>query len=132
MKWNETKKFKSLEKKWYSKLKKTGFEDIEHSEKDLKQFSGVTSIHREDGGSKIDDWAEWGRSTTIKDHWKTEYYSRCRQFLNEHKFKNKTQRKIFEMYSEGIGARVIATELKTYRRKVQELINKLLKIMLGK
>lgn len=129
MQWNKTKRFKVLEKRWYAKLTKRGFEDVEHDEKNLKQFSGTTSTHRADGSSKIEDWAEWGKSISIADHWKTEYYSRCRQFLNEFKFKNKTEKKIFEMHSEGIGRRVIAVAVKSYSRKVDSIIHKLVKEM---
>lgn len=132
MKFNKTKQFKTLEKKWYARIEKSGFEDIEHDEVNLKQFSGVTSTYRKDGSSKIEDWAEWGKSVPIKEHWKTEYYSRCRQFLHEYKFKNKTDKKIFEMHSEGLGERVIAAELKTYRRKVQETLKRIIKDMKSK
>lgn len=130
--WNKTKEFAKLKSKWYKKLTKSGFVDEEHSETKLKKFSGVTSIDRIDGTSKLEDWAEWGHSSlSIADHWKSTYYSRCRQFLEEYKFKNKKEKAIFEMHSEGIGIRAIADKLKTYRRKVHETIQRLVKEMKG-
>lgn len=125
MNWNKTKDFKKLQKKWYERLKRRGFKDIEHDDTHLKQFSGKTSIDREDGSSKLDTWAEMGITVKIKDHWKTEYYSRARKFLGEYRFKNKTERKIFEMHSEGVGVRVIADKLNSYRRKVHETLQRL-------
>lgn len=125
-------KFKELQEKWYAKLKRKGFEDIEYDEKNLKQFSGKTSIDDEFGRSKLERWSQWGKLPTIGEHWKYEYSSECRAFLQTHVFKNKTEYKMFEMHSEGFGVRVIAKKLKTYRRKVDEKIRELVRIMRGK
>lgn len=131
MDWNDP-KLSKLKAKWYAKLKKKGFEDIEHDERNLKQFSGKTSIDDELGRSKLERWAQWGKLPQIKNHIKYEYFSECRRFLEIHKFKNKTERKMFEMHSDGLGVRVIAVSLKTYRRKVHETIQRLVKVMRGK
>lgn len=125
----KSKSFSKLEKVWYKKLRKSGFVDIEYDEKNLKQFSGKTSIDRDDGSSKLDGWHKMGATTSIRDHWKFNYYQRARDFLRTYEFKNKTERKIFEMHSEGIGIRVIAKELRTYRRKIHELLQALIKEM---
>lgn len=121
--WHKTKKFKTLQDKWYKKLEKTGFEDAEQDEVYLKQFSGKTGIME---GSELRGTTELGET------YKYNYYRNCREFLDTYKFKNKTEHKMFEMHTEGLGVRVIADKLKTYRRKVHETIQGLVKVMRGK
>lgn len=120
--WHKSKNFKNLQVKWYSKLKKSGFEDQEHDEEHLKQYSGKTGIK--------DDQLRSGL-TALGETYKYNYYLKAREFLDTFKFKNKTERKMWELHSEGIGIRVIANKLKTYRRKVHETLQRLVKVMNG-
>lgn len=125
-----SKDFKKLQDKWYRKLKKSGFVDQEQNEKHLKQPSGIASIYRPNGSSRLDDWLEMGITSSIKNHWKTQYYSRARQFLGEYKFKNRLERTIFEMHVEGIGVRAIADKIKKFKRaSVHNIIKRLVKVM---
>lgn len=117
----KTPKFKKLQSKWYGKLKDKGFEDIEQDETRLKKWS-ETFFKK----------GNLNQSNISVVEAKYNYYSMCRQFLGEYKFKNKSERKMFEMHSEGLGVRVIAVELKTYRRKVHETVQRLVRIMRGK
>ena len=117
----KTAKFKKLQSSWYKKLKTKGFEDQEKGEIGLKQYSGVQSTD-----------VSYESTSGIGDHEKYVYYSQARAFLTNHKFKNKKERKIFELHSEGLGVRVIAVVLKSYRRKVHETLQRLIKEMNGK
>lgn len=121
MVWHKSPKLKKLQDKWYSKLKKKGFEDIEQDETRLKKWS---ETYFTKGDLK--------QSNTIIINAKMDYYRMCRGFLESHVFKNKTEKRMFEMHTEGLGVRVIAVELKTYRRKVHEKIQELVRIMRGK
>lgn len=118
MEWYKTPKFKSLRTKWYKKLKDKGFEDIEQDDVRLKQWSDT--YFKRNGASQ-------SNNTIVKA--KLAYYSSCRQFLEEYKFKNKIEKQMFAMHSEGIGIRVIAVELKTYRTKVHKILQRLVKEM---
>lgn len=119
--WHKDPKLKKLTAKWYAKLSKKGFEDIEQDETRLKKWS-ETYFKK----------GNLNQSHPSVVNAKLEYYNMCRSFLHEYKFKNKTERKMFEMHSEGQGVRVIAEELGTYRRKVHEKIQGLVRIMRGK
>lgn len=118
MEWHRTPKFKKLQKSWYKKLAKKGFNDIEHDENHLK-LSTERFVTR-DGGA-------YANPTLTKA--KFEYYNNCRKFSNEYKFKNKTEKKIFELHSEGVSIRDIAAKIKQSRRKVHEAIKKIVLIM---
>lgn len=126
-------KFNKIKKKWYNKLKKSGFEDIEQDETYLKQHSGKTGLTHEDPNAR-NAWdaylSQEGRE--ISESPKFNYFSECREFLETYSFKSKKERKMFEMHSEGEGERVIAKALKTYRRKVTETLKKLIKVMRGR
>lgn len=121
MDWHKDPKFKKLQEKWYSKLSKKGFDDIEQDESKLKQWSETYFKKGNLNQSNI---------TVVTA--KLAYYAMCRSFLETHKFKNKIERRMFEMHSEGLGVRVIAVEMKTYRRKAHETVQRLVKVMRGK
>lgn len=124
------KKLQKLQAKWYKKLERTGFVDqerVKYGEHYLKEYSGKLSDRHEDGSPDRSLESIPGIGQTHRFN----YYQRCREFLLEYKFKNKTERKIFELHSEGISIRDIATELKTYRDKVHKTIRRLVKEMLG-
>lgn len=128
--WNKTAKFKKLQDKWYKKLEKSGFLDAEQDEVHLKHHSGKTRIAGDEeglrlGGLTLDHPALISIGATNKYN----YYLRCREFLGEFKFKNKMERQVFEMHSEGLGERVIAKNLKTYRTKITTILKRLIREM---
>ncbi len=65
---------------------------------------------------------------------KQTYYNIAGQFLNDHKFKNAWERKVWAMHADGLGIREIAAKIKrpglkdkihiTLRRLEKEMINK--------
>jgi hypothetical protein len=98
-------KFEKLKEKWYSKLKREGFEDIEKDEDSLKVWSstifGKTKALIQHGG--------WQAKAT--------YYQMASTFLSEYKFDNDRERKIWEKHSEGLSMRDISVSLGTKRSK---------------
>lgn len=113
----ETKKFKALEKKWYSKLKNDGFSDIERNDKRNLKTDPLENIFH------FYDEAAFER--------KEEYYRLAGQFLHEHKFKSAADRLVWDLHSQGMSIRNIIKRLKlegfsAYRDKVQGIIKNLL------
>src|SRR5271165_3809627 len=95
---------KSLQKTWYAKLKKSGFNDIEQSDMQLKKWSSqVFNI----SGDGIDH-------TDVKILWeaKAEYYRLAEHFLNEYEFLDTLEKQIWKLHSETNSYRDIAKKLK--------------------
>lgn len=118
MDWHKTPKFLKLQQQWYNKLKKKGFVDIEHDEDHLK-LSSERFVVRNSGA--------YANPTLTSA--KFEYYNNCRKFMSTYLFKNKREKEIFEMHTEGISIRDIATKTRLSRRKVHETIKRLVKEM---
>jgi hypothetical protein len=93
-----SKEFKTLQKKWYKKLKDTGFDDIENSEIGLKRYHSFDFI-REDRQDPIDN--------------KREFYRIAGFFLNDYPFKTVREKEIWSLYSKGKTAKQVAVILKT-------------------
>lgn len=99
----DTKAFQALKKTWYAKLKSKGFEDAEQDEVNLK---------------------EWHSSIFMRDYdelyykSKEDYYRLAGQFLHDFPFKNKKERRIWELHSQGISLRNIAKIL-SKRKKIK-------------
>jgi hypothetical protein len=107
-----------LKEKWYAKLKREGFEDIERSDGSLTKYS--QNAYRDRREADNDTWVAA----------KTDYYRMAEHFLNEHKFENNTERFIWQLHSEGVSARKISTRLKSRNVKkpktqVHEIIQKI-------
>ncbi len=121
----KTKEFKALEAKWDAKLKKSGFEDIEQ---------------REDGNLKV--WHSLFFKVRCKGNVsqqsKEEYYRLAGQFLNDYAFENETDRRIWELHSNGDGVRTIAATIskrkrnKTSKSVVNSVIRRLAAEMIAK
>ncbi len=105
---------KKLQNKWYDKLEKSGFEDIEerHSPKEfLKRWAG-----------------QWFKRRTHVHNFeaKQEYFYQCGHFLTTHDFDTETERKVWQMHSEGLSLREIARSMRwKSHHKVRLVINKL-------
>lgn len=95
-------KFKKLQEKWYSKLAKAGFEDVETKAGSLRNTSK--------SGGVIDK-----RRVTWESQ--AEYYYLAGTFLNEHTFKDEFERIIWEYHSLGLSIRNIVMTLNKVRRK---------------
>lgn len=102
--------FKKLQQKWYLKLKKSGFEDIEDSKQNLKQYDKRTISYQNAGA--------------IRDF----YYS-LDHYLNDNPEIPKLHMLILSLYSEGkylteISVRAkrstwtIWSIIKTYKKKI--------------
>lgn len=118
-----SKEFLALQEKWYKKLKKSGFEDVETPDGKLKEWDSNFFRQQYDG---------------IKVKAKERYYQLAGQFLHSHRFKNRLHRKIFKLHSQGFNKveilKLINTEdrqdklsLQNVRTILKHLINKMLK-----
>lgn len=114
-----SKEFKALQDKWYAKLKKEGFDDIE----------------RNGGGLKTDPMQNiktfYDQSSFEA---KQSYHSSVGYFLHHHTFNNEKERLIWEFHSQGVSIRDTVEALqkkgyKTYKRQVHEILQKLVKQM---
>lgn len=93
--------FQQLKTIWYKKLAKSGFEDIEADENNLKVWS--TQLRR-------------ARSLNTMDA-KQQYYYMAEQFLNEFNFKSPTSQIIWEYHSNALSIKNIVKLLNKTRRK---------------
>lgn len=108
----KTSKFKSLQKKWYKKLDKEGFEDIETADGGLKAPTHPRTI-----------------AYAMKDKEEREaYYSIARDFLNSYKFSDDTEQSIWELHCEGIGYKTIAKQLGVKARRLYDILVRLQKL----
>jgi hypothetical protein len=114
-----TSDYKKLRTKWYAKLKKSGFKDIEADDDHLKVWSSKFSEQK-----SVTTWEA-----------KEAYYYMANHFLNTYKFKSNLDRIIWEYHSNAISVRSIAKLLnktkaiKTNRQTVWLTVKKLRDIM---
>jgi hypothetical protein len=96
----KTKQFLELQKKWYEKLKESGFDDIEFGEKQelLKCWESSHFYMTQD---QFDN--------------KREYYHLASQFLFFYKFESKLDRIIWKFHAHGFTYRKIARRLNAVR-----------------
>lgn len=109
-----TKEFKNLQRKWYDKLDKKEFKDIEYKGH-LKRSERFYALER------------YSNETAAV---KEEYYRLAGHFLYDFSFETALERAIWELHSTGLSVRKIVTALKkrrfhVYRRKVDEIVRKL-------
>ena len=110
--------FKKLQQEWYTKLKTSGFADIEHADGSINSSKPylMRAAHQ------------------VYQDSVQEYYYLCYHFLNEHTFKSELEKVIWEYHTEGISNRQIATILKKIKinagkDKIRIIVNQLIKIM---
>lgn len=89
----DTPAFKELQKQWYLKLEKSGFDDIEKGEPETVVRPQVIKTKKKqyEGGAS--------------------YWELCQQILREYPFKRPVDRAIFEMHAEGLSFREISDKL---------------------
>lgn len=122
MDWN-TPSFKALQNKWYQKLKEEGFKEIEDTDSPkefLKSWHSHYFFHRYSA-----DEIQEGQ----------DYFRMCDDFYWRYaSFKNKTEKEIWRLHSEGYSRRKIAILLLQQKKQisdssVQIILSKLKKIM---
>lgn len=117
----KSKEFLELKSKWYKKLEKSGFEDIEQDDEALKKWSNSIGRHE----------SQRNKIPSIET-----YYRLAGQFLYDHKFKSKKENIVWKLHSEGLSIRAIVEFVKSKRFKnpyfssVQNIIEDLRKEML--
>lgn len=115
---HQTDKFKELQSKWYAKLKRSGFDDIEKSEDALHTY----------------DKRYFNKTYDLPRFLaKQEYYRLAGQFLHEYKDFTPFERKVWELHAEGMSifdiVSVIRKKQKTSRDSVHSVIKKFRKEM---
>jgi len=107
--------FNSLKKEWYSKLKESGFQDIEREVGGLQVFHG-----RKNRTSEILNIPYEVRLA------KEQYYTLLSQKLYDEgvEYANKNDKKILELHCEGINNVSIAKEINYHRLTVGRIINR--------
>lgn len=115
--------FQKLKDKWYLKLKKSGFHDIEYN--DTLFINGkTTEFHKKE---------KFVHGTWEADR---DYYIMAEQFLHAYAFDRHIDKVIWEYHSNGLGVRAIASTLqkagikKMRKSSVWLIISRLKKIML--
>jgi hypothetical protein len=108
MKFHQTEDFKRLQSKWYKKLAKEGFSDIEN-EKDLKVLHS-TWFHARHKEKNIHE----------THNAKREYFRLAGIFLHVHEFASDLEKTIWELHTDGFYLREIATKLRTKQNKVNK------------
>lgn len=99
--------FKALQRKWYEKIKKKGFQDIEE-EKKVGYYQTTGFRH----GSLDPDRMEARR----------EYFTRAGQFLHSRKWDSRDEKRIWELHAKGDSIRAIASAIGHSRSDVHRII----------
>jgi hypothetical protein len=92
--------------KWYAKLKREGFNDIESDEFNLKEWSNVF----------------FKTHSIAQIQAKQAYYQMASNFLTEYRFDTPREKIIWEYHSNGISLREIGTILK--KAKIEKATNR--------
>lgn len=137
---------KKLQAKWYKKLAKSGFKDIEESEDRLKQGHGryipeqikkgrlrVTEYNNKAYTARNKNTiAQEGEAIQLLTEAKQRYYELARQFCHEYEFKTAREASIWAEHAEGVSARSIAKRRRMDDNKVFKLIAYLEGVMLAR
>lgn len=102
------KQFQALQKKWYSKLSRSGFEDIEDSEGRLIRWSN--------------------KATTVYRDSQAEYYRWAAQCIHDQKFPSRIDKKIWTLHASGMTEVAIAKEMRRSTGSVEWRIRKMRKL----
>lgn len=120
--------FKDLQKKWYKKLAKTGFVDVETDQGDLKvpehrhyrQHDGHTNRYSVNEKTEIAGIIQRAESAA-------EYYRLAGDFLREYKFKSAADKRIWASHAEGATVREMASVNKRWKVHTKSPIGRTLK-----
>jgi len=109
----QAKQFKQLQAKWYAKLSKSGFEDIEANDNKLKRYD-----------------AEYFLSTSVDKAMETlQYYKQCEEFLREHNFFSKSDRGIWRLHCTGMTEEEIAKHFGVNQSTISRILGRIHKVM---
>jgi hypothetical protein len=97
---NKSKELSKLQKIWYSKLKKEGFEDIESFDKTMEPRDMLK------GNQSISKWMKQQESGN------EDYYTAARAYIHTYKFSCAKHKKMWALHSEGKSFRVISESIK--------------------
>lgn len=105
----------ALQKIWYQKLKESGFKDIENTNDVQRRLIIWDSLHFQTHYSPEEFYE------------KQEYFRRASLFLHDYRFKNKIEKTIWDLHSEGCSLRSISTRLLSLRVKMnKDTVNKII------
>lgn len=102
--------FEKLRKKWYKKLKKSGFRDIEVD----NNFNYLPGLLRDTRPNQI-----------VNIEQKIDYFRFASQFAEDYDFKNDLEKEIWLCHSEGYTLKEICEELDLKKTKVFIIVKKL-------
>lgn len=111
--------FKKLQDKWYRKLEKSGFEDIEDTNSPremLKTWDSQYFLHI---------------GTPMQFEARQIYFEMCTNFLNTHKFISEADKAIWELHTEGFSLREIAKKKKRSTDAIFKTVKRLKGFMEG-
>lgn len=113
---NDTEQLRHLQKVWYKKLEEEGFADIEFSE--YSSYLKRESLN----------------ITLSYDEPTERYYTLARQYLNDTKFVTPTEKRVWELHSEGLSYDKILGHISLWssRSPIQRIVLKHKKILLTK
>ncbi len=111
---------KKLQAKWYKKLARSGFEDIEDTSSPNEFLNTWDSLHF------------LSRYTVDQFHARERYFQLATQFLEEHMFDTSREKSIWAEYCTGLSMRAIARNRRVSLHKIRVVIKKLEEAMLGR
>jgi hypothetical protein len=113
----EKAKFKKLREKWYKKLEKSGFVEIEavHTKNELVKDYHSSHFMKD---YVVDNYDA-----------KQKYFELAREILHTYEFKNKQDKLVWELYSEGMECKTIARKLKKSEYKLSKFIKTVEKLI---
>jgi hypothetical protein len=114
-----SKQFKDLQKIWYDKIKKAGFNEIEQPNGLLISWESSRFKEYKLNGQSIEGWQ-------VMKNAQIEYYTMARQWLHEHTFKSKKDKHLWELHADGVSYREIqkltGINFKVVQRKMKALV----------
>lgn len=115
-----SKQFQVLQRKWYAKLKKSGFDDIETNDEygNLKRWDGTWFRSRQASSDQLFFLS------------KQDYFYKAEHFLAFYAFKSKQEQKIWEYHARGLPYREIGKKVSKSKDVAKRVINMLRAIML--
>ena len=110
--------FKNLQDKWYRKLQKSGFQDIELAiDRSGRLIPGTDQPDYHDQRETLVGKFTRQETTSLDTNILFSYYRLCRIFLSHAQFRSRIHEKVFKLYAEGLSYREIARILDKTRRK---------------
>lgn len=110
---------KKLQSKWYRKLAKSGFKDIEDTNSPREMLKTWDSLY----------FLERYEPEAFKE--KQRYYELAVQFLETHMFETSKQKDVWSMWANGASIRAIAKKKRVAPSTIHIIIKNLEGIMLG-